>query len=194
MSGRASSKVSRWTCSPRKSAGRTSMVVFGQRLRVARTVAAQTEAPPSLRSSRATEVMTTCFRFISAMDSATRAGSPRSSSLGRPESTAQKVQERVQTLPRIITVALPRDQHSPMLGHCADWQTVWSLCSSTFFLVSRKSGPLGSLARSQSGLRADSIMEGGQHCRPGPFFNLTKKKGCLPFGKHPFCYEFQLRP
>ena len=128
--------------------------------------------------------MTTCLRFIRAMDSATRAGSPRSSSLGRPERTAQKVQERVQTLPRIITVALPRDQHSPMLGHCADWQTVCSLCSSTFFLVSRKSGPLGSLARSQSGLRADSSMEVGTLPSSGDF-QPNKEEGVLSSRKAP---------
>jgi hypothetical protein len=44
---------------------------------------------------------------------------------------AQKLQERVQMLPKIITVAVPRDQHSPRLGHWALWQTVWSLWSST---------------------------------------------------------------
>jgi hypothetical protein len=33
--------------------------------------------------------------------------------------------------PRIMTVAVPRDQHSPMFGHCALWHTVWSLVSST---------------------------------------------------------------
>ena len=89
-------------------------------------VAAQTEAPPSTSSSRATLVITQCFRPIFATASATRAGSPRSSSVGRPVSIAQKLQERVQMLPRIITVAVPRDQHSPRLGHCALWQTVCS--------------------------------------------------------------------
>jgi hypothetical protein len=98
---------------------------------VARMVAAQTLAPPSFRSSRATEVMTQCFRPILATASATRAGSPRSSSVGRPVWMAQKLQERVQMLPRIITVAVPRDQHSPRFGHWALWQTVWSLLSST---------------------------------------------------------------
>jgi hypothetical protein len=94
-------------------------------------VAAHTLAPPSLRSSRATEVITQWRRPILATPSATRAGSPRSCSVGRPFWIAQKLQERVQMLPRIITVAVPRDQHSPMLGHWALWQTVCSLLSST---------------------------------------------------------------
>ena len=34
--------------------------------------------------------------------------------------------ERVQTSPRIISVAVPAAQHSPMFGHLADWQTVCS--------------------------------------------------------------------
>ena len=87
-------------------------------------LSAQTPAPPSLSSSRFTEVMTTCFRPIRRMASATRPGSARSSSVGRPVFTAQKPQERVQTSPRIIRVAVPRLQHSPMLGHWALSQTV----------------------------------------------------------------------
>jgi hypothetical protein len=51
--------------------------------------------------------------------------------VGRPVWIAQKLHERVQMLPRIITVAVPRDQHSPRLGHWALWQTVWSLLSTS---------------------------------------------------------------
>jgi hypothetical protein len=51
--------------------------------------------------------------------------------VGRPVAIAQKLHERVQMLPRIMTVAVPRDQHSPRFGHCALWQTVCSLFSST---------------------------------------------------------------
>ena len=116
---------------PLKSGTRTSIAVAGFRLRIARMVAAHTEAPPSASSSRATLVMTQCRRPIVATASATRAGSPRSSSVGLPVWIAQKLQDRVQMLPRIITVAVPRDQHSPRFGHCALWHTVWSLCSST---------------------------------------------------------------
>ena len=131
MSGLASSTV--FTCSnwPLKSGTSTSIAVCGLRWRMARIVAAQTPAPPSFSSSRATLVMTQCLRFIFATASATRAGSPRSSSVGLPVWIAQKLHDRVQMLPRIITVAVPRDQHSPRLGHCALWQTVWSWFSST---------------------------------------------------------------
>ena len=114
-----------------KSGTSTSIAHCGFWYFVARMVAAQTLAPPSFRSSRATEVMTQWRRPIFATASATRAGSPRSNSVGRPVWIAQKLQERVQMLPRIMTVAVPRDQHSPMFGHCALWQTVWSLLSST---------------------------------------------------------------
>ena len=40
--------------------------------------------------------------------------------------TAQKPHERVQTFPKIMTVAVPADQHSPMFGQFALSQTVWS--------------------------------------------------------------------
>jgi aspartate carbamoyltransferase catalytic subunit len=43
---------------------------------------------------------------------------------GLPEGTAQKPQARVQMSPRIMKVAVPCSQHSPMLGQRADSQTV----------------------------------------------------------------------
>jgi hypothetical protein len=58
--------------------------------------------------------------------SATRLGSSRSSSVGLPVRTAQKPQERVQTLPRIMKVAVRLFQHSPMFGQRASSQTVCS--------------------------------------------------------------------
>ncbi len=45
---------------------------------------------------------------------------------GLPFGTEQKVQPRVQTLPRIMNVAAPRWKHSWMLGQRADSHTVWS--------------------------------------------------------------------
>ena len=80
-------------------------------------VAAHTFAPPSGKSSRATEVSTQCFSPILATASATLGGSAKSSSVGFPVCTAQNEHARVQIFPRIINVAVPRDQHSPMLGH-----------------------------------------------------------------------------
>ena len=53
------------------------------------------------------------------------------------ERTLKNVQERVQMLPRIISVAVPRDQHSPRLGHWALWQTVCRRFSSTRRRVAR---------------------------------------------------------
>jgi hypoxanthine phosphoribosyltransferase len=85
--------------------------------------------PPSSRSSRSTEVMTTWFSPSFCTASATRPGSNGSRSSGGPVATLQKVQPRVQTSPMIIIVACPCDQHSPALGHPASSQTVTSLCS-----------------------------------------------------------------
>jgi hypothetical protein len=78
-----------------------------------------------------TLVITAWVSDIAATAAPTRAGSSRSSVGGLPVAMWQKPQERVQTSPRIISVAVPADQHSPMLGHLADWQTVWSRWSLT---------------------------------------------------------------
>ena len=50
------------------------------------------------------------------MASATRPGSAVSTAAGRPCATAQYAQARVQTSPRIMNVAVPWFQHSPMFG------------------------------------------------------------------------------
>ena len=75
-------------------------------------VSAKTQAPPSARSSRATEVITTWRRRSCCTARATRPGSSRSSSVGRPVSTAQKRQARVQMRPRMRKVAVRFSQHS----------------------------------------------------------------------------------
>ena len=68
-------------------------------------------APPSFLSSRLTEVNTTCFSCIFAAASATLLGSSQSRPcIGRPVFTAQNEQERVQTSPSIIKVAVPAPQ------------------------------------------------------------------------------------
>jgi len=94
-------------------------------------VSAQIAAPPSGSSSRLTEVMTTKSRSMAATASATRRGSSVSSSGGRPVLMWQKPHDRVQVSPRIISVATPFDQHSPMFGQLASWQTVCRFCSRT---------------------------------------------------------------
>ena len=71
-----------------------------------------------------------------ATERATRAGSSGSFQVGLPLRTLQKPQRRVQVSPRIMNVAVPRCQHSPMFGQAASWQTVFrfsaliSACSS----------------------------------------------------------------
>ena len=74
-------------------------------------------APPSARSSRSTEVTTTCFRPSLATASATRAGSSASSASGSPVATLQKAQARVQVSPMIMNVAWRFSQHSPCWGN-----------------------------------------------------------------------------
>lgn len=68
---------------------------------------------------------------------AARGGATRS--VPPPTPTAQNRQPRVQVSPINMMVAVPMPwsppfQHSPMLGHCASWQTVASLrpCRSTY--------------------------------------------------------------
>jgi hypothetical protein len=54
---------------------------------------------------------------------------------GLPVSTAQNWHARVQTAPINISVAVPFDQHSPILGHIDSSQTVASRCSRTVALT-----------------------------------------------------------
>jgi NAD(P)-dependent dehydrogenase (short-subunit alcohol dehydrogenase family) len=103
----------------------------GAAARIARTTAAKCAAPPSARSSRSTEVITTCARPILATASPTRSGSVASSGSGLPVATLQKAQARVQTSPMIIMVAWLLSQHSPMFGQAASSQTVTRPCSRT---------------------------------------------------------------
>ncbi len=112
------------------------MVVAGAAARMARTVSAKCAAPPSARSSRSTEVTTTCLRPMWATASATRWGSVGSSGSGRPVATLQKAQARVQTSPMIMKVACLTDQHSPMLGQAASSHTVTRPCWRTMSRVS----------------------------------------------------------
>jgi hypothetical protein len=109
---------------PLKSGVRTSTVHPGTRSRMRRMVIAKRVAPPSGSSSRFTEVITTWERPMARTASATRLGSSQSMERGRPVRTAQKRQERVHTSPRIMKVAVPCPQHSPMLGQRASSQTV----------------------------------------------------------------------
>ncbi len=86
--------------------------------------------------------------------SAMRAGSPGLSARGRPVRTLQKAQARVQVSPMIMKVAWRFDQHSPMLGQPASWQTVTSPCCLTMSCVALNCGEPGARTRIQSGFFA----------------------------------------
>ena len=69
---------------------------------------AKCNEPPSGRSSRVTEVTTTCLRFKVAAAWATRVGSEGSKGPGLEVAILQKRQLRVQVSPIIIKVAVPQ--------------------------------------------------------------------------------------
>src|ERR1700758_3683720 len=105
-------------------------------------------------SSRSTLVITACLRPIRATDRATRAGSRGSFQVGFPVLTLQKPHRRVHVSPRIMNVAVPRVQHSPMFGHAASWQTVWRFSALIRRFSSRYAGPPGAGTLNHGGLRA----------------------------------------
>ena len=97
--------------------------------------------------------MTTAyFRPIFFTDWATRSGSSGSLWVGLPVVTLQKPQRRVHVSPRIMKVAVPRCQQSPMLGQAASAQTVFSPSSSIMRDSSRYLGEPGALTLNQDGL------------------------------------------
>src|SRR5690554_4119309 len=115
------------------------------------TVSAQRMEPISFRSSLSTEVITACLMFISLMERATFSGSAQSTVCGRPVFTPQKPQERVQIFPKIIKVAVPSPQHSPILGQLPEVQMVFSLYLSTRLLNSVYFLPVGNFTRNHLG-------------------------------------------
>src|SRR5436309_15537155 len=74
---------------------------------------------------------------------------------GRPVVTLQKPQERVQTSPRIMKVAVPREKHSLRFGQASDSHTECSDFSRNSDLISCRSRRLTFFSRIQSGRRAD---------------------------------------
>src|SRR5699024_599340 len=89
----------------------------------------------SFKSSLATAVTTTCFNPIISTESATRSGSPQSSSFGSPVFTAQNLQPRVHVSPKIMKVAVLRSlQHSWMFGHLASSPTVFNFFNPVYDL------------------------------------------------------------
>src|SRR4051794_25280242 len=141
---------------PRKSDVSTSTAASGSASRSAAIVRANCSAPPSSRSSRVTHVTTTCFNPIFFAASATERGSSADGgAYGRPVVTLQKPQERVQTSPRIMKVAVPREKHSLRFGQASDSQTECSDFSRSSDLISCRSRRLTFFSRIQSGRRAD---------------------------------------
>ena len=152
MSGPAATTVAAAPSLRRKSGVSTSMVVAGVAARMARIVCAKCSAPPSARSSRSTDVMTTCASPSSATAAATLVGSALSNGPGSPVATLQKAQARVQVSPMIIMVAWLCAQHSPMLGQAASSHTVTSPCARSTRRVSPSRPPAaGTRTRIQSG-------------------------------------------
>src|SRR5690606_31539286 len=127
------------------------MVVPGLILRTAFTVSAHMMEPPSFKSSRSTEVNTACLILINLIDRATFSGSSQSTASGRPVLTPQNPHERVQMFPKIIKVAVPSPQHSPIFRQLPEVQMVFRLYLSTKLLSSVYFFPVGSLTRNHFG-------------------------------------------
>src|SRR6478736_8361082 len=108
--------------------------------------------PPSFKSSLSTLVITACLIFIIFIDRATFSGSSQSTVSGLPVFTPQKPQERVHTFPKIIKVAVPSPQHSPMFGQLPEVQIVFKLYLSTNPRSSVYFFPIGSFTFSHFGL------------------------------------------
>src|SRR5690606_22401138 len=116
------------------------------------TVSAQIMDPISFRSSRSTEVITACLIPIILMDRATFSGSVQSTSSGLPVFTPQNPQDRVHIFPKIIKVAVPSPQHSPILGQLPEVHIVFRLYLSTNPLNWVYFFPVGNLTRNHLGL------------------------------------------
>src|SRR5437588_6682516 len=155
-------------------------MIEGSISRIAVIVWAKWSAPPSLRSSRATAVITTCFSFIRRTACATRCGSSSSNANGFAVVTAQNPHARVQRSPAIIKVAVPWLQHSQRFGHCALSQTVCNRKSEISALVEKKTGFDGSRTLIQGGFcawcRAGSILEQDISKKSYNVKNVTKVK------------------
>ena len=87
-----------------------------------------------------------------ATERATRSGSSGSFQVGLPVLTLQNPQRRVQVSPRIMNVAVPRSQQSPMFGQAASLQTVCRPSSAIVFDSSRYFGLPGRGTLNHGGL------------------------------------------
>ena len=144
--------------SPWKSGIKTSIVTW-HRWRILWMVAAKWVAPPSARSSRVTDVITTCLRPSDRTALPICSGSFLSGATGEPHSTAQKPQLRVQVLPKIRNVAVLSEKHSHWFGQRASWQTVFSPDALSKRLTPSYSGDVGRRSLSQGGFWDTDLLE-----------------------------------
>ena len=131
-------------------------------------------APPSRRSSRSTEVITTYLSLRSAMATARFFGSSVSSGFGRPWPTSQNGQRRVQMSPMIMKVAVPPEKHSPRFGQDASSHTLCSLCLRSSALMRSTSGETGMRTRIQSGFFGSSIGRNDLHRNARDLFRAAQ--------------------
>src|SRR5210317_1167226 len=135
------------------------MVVSGFILRTALTVSAHIILPMSFRSSLSTLVKTACLIFIIFIERATFSGSSQSTVSGLPVLTPQNPHDRVHILPKIIKVAVPSPQHSPILGQLPEVQMVFNLYLSTSPLSSVYFLPVGNFTRNHLGFLCGFIFD-----------------------------------
>ena len=88
---------------------------------------------------------------------ATFSASFQSTGNGLPVLTPQNLHDLVQTLPRIINVAVPSPQHSPIFGQLPDVHMVCKLFSSTSLRSLVYLGPIGNLTLNHLGFFLCSI-------------------------------------
>src|ERR1700689_5553243 len=160
-----STTVSTLASTPWKSGTSTSTRVGSGFALIACAVAAKCAAPPSGKSSRSTDVTTTCCKPSRATASAIRRGSSLSSGRTLPCATAQYGQLRVHTSPISMKVAVRCEKHSPMLGQHASWQTECSFSSARIALVRKYSGDTGARTLIQSGCFRSAIAGHQLRCR-----------------------------
>ncbi len=92
---------------------------------------------------------------------ATRIGSAMSTVPGQPVLTLQYEHALVHVSPKIMNVAVPLSQHSPIFGQAASSQTVFRLAFLIFLRISRKFSPPGALTLNQSGNFRSTVGEPG---------------------------------
>ena len=110
--------------------------------------------------------------FMILIERATFSGSSQSTVSGLPVFTPQKPHERVQMFPKIINVAVPSPQHSPIFGQLPEVQMVFNWYLSTKPRSSVYFSPIGSLTLSHFGFPIGNVLS--KTLSIGVFFCRTK--------------------